>query len=210
MFKKVLASLYNPESLTYRLKMNLFPMEMAMPVLYQTMIPSQVAGVLYTLDPSNPDTSESILSGSWGLGKVVVEGQGAIDTFRISRTPPNAVVEQKINSKRWMLAPLERGSARKVPGALQDKPCLTSQQISQITETGLILERFFKRPLDVEWSLDKKERVWILQARPLKIVRTKRTAQPELKRSFERTPDSHKGKRDDCLSGYRGRTGLDC
>jgi len=49
-------------------------MEMAMPVLYQTMIPSRVAGVLYTLDPSNPDTLESILSASWGLGKVVVEG----------------------------------------------------------------------------------------------------------------------------------------
>ncbi len=201
MFKKVLASLYNPESLTYRLKMNLFPMEMAMPVLYQTMIPSQVAGVLYTLDPSNPDTSESILSGSWGLGKVVVEGQGAIDTFRISRTPPNAVVEQKINSKRWMLAPLERGSARKVPGALQDKPCLTSQQISQITETGLILERFFKRPLDVEWSLDKKERVWILQARPLKIVRTKRTAQPELSEVLKEHPILIKEKG---MIAYRG------
>lgn len=179
-FKKVLASLYNPASLSYRLKMNLFQMEMAMPVLYQAMVPSRTAGVLYTLDPNNPDRPECILSGNWGLGRVVVEGQAAVDTFYVSRNPPHAITQQKISSKKWMLAPLKTGRARKVPGNLRNKPCLSAPEVRMIVEAGLILERFFKKPLDVEWSLDEGGRLWILQARPLKIQPAKRLHRPGL------------------------------
>ncbi len=185
-FKKVLASLYNPASLSYRLKMNLFQMEMAMPVLYQAMVPSRTAGVLYTLDPNNPDRPECILSGNWGLGRVVVEGQAAVDTFYVSRNTPHAITQQKIGSKKWMLAPLKTGQARKVPGKLRDKPCLSPLEARTIVEAGLILERFFKKPLDVEWSLDEGGRLWILQARPLKIQPAKRVQRPELSEVLKR------------------------
>ncbi len=179
-FKKVLASLYNPASLAYRLKMNLFQMEMAMPVLYQTMVVSRTAGVLYTLDPNNPDRPECILSGNWGLGMVVVEGQAAVDTFYVSRHTPHAVTNQKISSKKWMLAPLKTGQARKVPGEIQDKPCLSPQEAASIVEAGLILERFFKKPLDVEWSIDESGMLWIIQARALKVSHTKHTLREDL------------------------------
>ncbi len=179
-FKKVLASLYNPAGLAYRLKMNLFQMEMAMPVLYQTMVLSRVAGVLYTLDPNNPDRPECILSGNWGLGRVVAEGQAAVDTFYVSRNSPHAVTHQEIGSKKWMLAPLKTGPAREVPEELRNKACLLPQETVLITEAGLILERFFKKPMDVEWSLDDRGRLWILQARPLRMQSTKRLQRPEL------------------------------
>jgi pyruvate,water dikinase len=168
-FKKVLASLYNTESLEYRRQMNLFHMEMAMPVLYQLMIPSRVAGVLYTLDPNKPEGSESVLSGSWGLGKVVVEGESTADTFRVSRMPPYPVVDQAIQEKQWMHVPMERGPAKPVPKSRRNTPCLTPQEAALIVRTGLILERYFKRPMDIEWSLDDKGRLWILQARPIKL-----------------------------------------
>ena len=179
-FKKVLASLYNAASLAYRLKMKLLQMEMAMPVLYQAMVRSRVAGVLYTLDPNDPDRHECILSGHWGLGSVVAEGQAASDTFYVSRTAPHAVISRKICSKTWMLAPLESGSARMVPKELQDKACLSPQEAASIVETGLLLERFFKKPLDVEWSLDDSGRLWIIQARTLKISHKKPTLRQDL------------------------------
>ena len=153
-FKKVLSSLFNPASLAYRQKMELFQMEMAMPVLYQTMVPSRVAGVLYTLDPNNPGRPECILSGNWGLGRVVVEGQAAADIFYISRSTPHTVTSQKVSSKNWMLAPLKTGPEVQVPAELRDRACLSPQEAISIVEAGLILERFFKKPLDVEWSLD--------------------------------------------------------
>jgi pyruvate,water dikinase len=182
MYKKVLASLYNPASLEYRLKMNLFALETAMPVLYQTMASSHVSGVLYTLDPNIPESSECILSAGWGLGQAVVDGQREVDTFRVSRIPPYAVREQRISSKGWMLAALEKGPAREVPQHLRGQPCLAPQEAGLIVETGLILERYFKRPLDIEWSLDPEGKLWILQARAIKLSPSRQSHQSELRK----------------------------
>ena len=187
-FKKVLASLYNQVSLEYRLRTNLSPVEMAMPVLYQTMIKSRVAGVLYTLDPNRPEASESILSCSWGLGKIVVEGAAAVDTFRVARKPPYSIVEQRIASKALMMVPLEKGPLRAVPGELQSKPCITPKEVAMIVEVGLLLERYFKTPLDVEWSLDEEGQLWILQARQIKVSGARRLRFPELMAALDSHP----------------------
>jgi pyruvate,water dikinase len=184
-FKKTMASLYNPASLEYRKKMNLFSMEMAMPVLFQGMVRSRVAGVLYTVDPNEPEKRECILSASWGLGNVVVEDQGQVDVFRVSRVAPHLIIEKKIGSKTWMVAPREIGSARKVPAELQNEPCLTPQEAATIVEASLILERYFKRPLDVEWSLDEGGKLWILQARPINIPRASGLQRSKLKGVLE-------------------------
>lgn len=200
-FKKVLASLYNQASLEYRLRMNLFPMEMAMPVLYQTMVKSRVAGVLYTLDPNRPGGSESILSCGWGLGKILVEGGVSGDTFRVSRSPPYPIVEKRIGSKTSMLVPLEKGPVRAVPRELQSKPCLTPKEVAMIVEMGLVLERYFKRPLDVEWTLDDRGQLWILQARQINIPSASGPRLPELKGALEGHPVLLRGRG---VIAYRG------
>jgi pyruvate, water dikinase len=184
-YKKVLASLYNQASLEYRLRMNILSLEMAMPVLYQKMIKSHLSGVLFTLDPNRPERPESLLSGSWGLGKAVVEGEEGVDTFRISRSPPYPILEQQISSKPHMPTPPEKGPSQKATGAPNAEPCLTSKEISSIMDVGLILERYFKRPLDVEWSMDQAGQLWILQARQINMPRPKRMQHTELKGATE-------------------------
>jgi pyruvate,water dikinase len=184
-YKKVLASLYNQASLEYRLRMNILSLEMAMPVLYQKMIRSHVSGVLFTLDPNRPERPESLLSGSWGLGKVVVDGEEGVDTFRISRSPPYPILERQIRSKPTMETPPEKGPSQKDTGEANGEPCLTSKEIPAIMDVGLILERYFKRPLDVEWSLDEAGQLWILQARQINMPRPKRMPSTELKGATE-------------------------
>jgi pyruvate,water dikinase len=200
-FKKVLASLYNQVSLEYRLRKNLSPVDMAMPVLYQTMIKSRVAGVLYTLDPNRPEASESILSCSWGLGKIVVEGAVPVDTFRLSRRPPYPIVEQRIASKAQMMVPLEKGPLQAVPRELQSKPCITPKEAALLVEVGLLLERYFKTPLDVEWSLDDGGQLWILQVRQIKPRRARRVKLPELMAALDGHPVLLKEKG---VIAYRG------
>lgn len=185
MYQRVLASLYSPADLSYRLKMNLFFMEMAMPVLFQPMVPSRVAGVLYTLDPNNPDRLECIVSGNWGLGETVVAGQEMVDTFRVSRNPPYSVFDQEINLKTRMAAPLKGGSLQVTPDRLQNRACLTSQEIISIVKTGLTLERFFKKPMDMEWSIDEQGQLWVLQARQLTIPRKSRLPKPQLQETLK-------------------------
>lgn len=185
-FKMVLAGLYNPASLEYRAYRQVPGTDLAMAVLYQQMVSSRVAGVAYTIDPNAPREEVSLLGASWGLGKVVVEGRGAVDTFRMSRHSPYPVIESRISEKKWMITPFETGQNEEVPAELRNQPCLTPQEASVIVETVLTVERFFKRPMDIEWSLDTGGRLWILQARPLGVSRGSRARSPELKDLLQR------------------------
>ncbi len=180
-FKKVLAGLYNPASLEYRIQRQVPGTDLAMAVLYQQMVPSRIAGVAYSVDPNAPREEICLLGASWGLGKVVVEGRGAVDMFRVSRHPPHPVLSSRIAEKKWMITPSGAEKGEEVPPGLRKQPSLTQQEASQIVETVLSLERFFKHPLDVEWSLDDEGRLWILQARPLGISRHSSARSPELK-----------------------------
>ena len=184
-YKKVLASLYSPASLTYRIHRQVPTSDMAMAVLYQTMVSSRVAGVVYTIDPNAPQEEVSLVGASWGLGKVVVEGRSPVDSFRVSRHAPYAVLESRINEKKWMVTPFAAGQGAEVPVELQNEPCLTFEEASVIVETSRVMERFFKRPMDVEWSLDHSGCLWILQARPLEISATSHGRSPELKAQLE-------------------------
>jgi pyruvate,water dikinase len=185
-FKKVLAGLYNPASLEYRTNRQVPSTDLAMAVLYQHMVSSRVAGVAYTIDPNAPREEVCVLGASWGLGKVVVEGSGAVDTFRVSRHRPYSVLESRISEKQWMITPFEADRKVEVPPELRKPPCLTPTEASLIVETVLAVERFFKRPMDVEWSLDDGGRLWILQARPLGIARGSSARSPELKDLLQR------------------------
>ncbi len=184
-YKRVLASLYSPADLSYRLKMSLFFMEMAMPVLFEPMIPGKTAGVLYTLDPNQPDRMECIVSATRGLGEAVVAGRDEVDTFRVSRHPPHGLIHQQIARKSPATNAAGEDNPPDAPNRPQEDASLTPAEIVSIVETGLILERFFKKPLDVEWSIDRGERLWILQARQLKIVRKQRLPKPQYREKLK-------------------------
>ncbi len=185
-YKKTLAGLYNPAALEYRASRQVPRSDMAMAVLYQQMVSSRVAGVAYTIDPNAPREEVSLLGASWGLGKVVVDGQGAVDSYRVSRHPPYALIDSRIGNKERMVTPYDRAPSAEVPHELHRQPCLTQEEAARIEETVLTVERFFKRPMDIEWSLDEEGRMWILQARPLGIPRGSRARSPELKQDLER------------------------
>ena len=179
-FKKVLAGMYNPTSLAYRINRQAPTTDMAMAVLYQKMVSSRVAGVAYTVDPNAPRDQTAVLGASWGLGRVVVEGRSAVDTYRVSRHPPYPVLASRICEKQWMITPFQNGRGEPVPEELRNRACLTPAEASMIVEAALITERFFKRPMDVEWSLDENGRLWILQTRPLGIARGSQARSQEL------------------------------
>ncbi|MBW2007105.1 MAG: hypothetical protein JRJ16_03520 [Deltaproteobacteria bacterium] len=187
-YKKVVASLYNERSLEYRLRTNLLSAEMAMPVLCQRMVQSRVSGVLYTLDPNSPEKSHGVLTCSWGLGSVVAGGDVSGDTFRISRSPPHRVLDKEVRVKARMLASHVKGPMREVPRELRNVPSVREDEAGLIMEIGLVLERYFKRPLDVEWSIDEGGDLWILQARRLRVSRAPKAIKAELKEVL----DSHR------------------
>jgi pyruvate,water dikinase len=186
-YKHVLASMYNSAALEYRIRHQLPFSDMAMAVLYQKMIPGKVSGVVYSIDPNMPQENASLLSAVSGLGTGVVEGRSVADTFRLSRDPPYPVLFSRIGGAPGAAAPDDRPRDT-VDSPPPDSSGLKPETAAFLVETALMLERYFKRPLDIEWTIDTEGQIWILQARPLALSRGTRARSPELKDLLQQYP----------------------
>jgi len=173
-YKAVLASLYSPEALIYREKMGLLGEEAAMAVLCQETIASRAAGVMHTLDLSQPAANRLVIYASFGWGRTVVEGSGAVDRFVVEKDPPHGIVAREIAAKEYMVRPKLGGGEEKVPvpGEDRERPSLTDEAIETLVKWGLSLERYFKRPQEIEWAQDESGQLWLLQSRFMTITRT--------------------------------------
>jgi pyruvate,water dikinase len=170
-YKAVLASAYSASVLEYRREKGFLIHEIAMAACCQAMIETKASGVLYTIDPASPESDTVIISAAWGLGPPVVEGKAEVDQYVLSRDAPHSLKSLKIVHKTSMLVAEKGGgtSTQSVPEELESKPCLSIEQMSRLSEMALLIERYFKRPQDVEWALDGNDNLVILQARSLRI-----------------------------------------
>lgn len=169
-YKTVIASTYSMEAWRYRLDRGYHETEVAMAVGCQVMAESRVSGVLFTCTQQSGTGCESmVVSSAWGGGAAVVSGETATDTIFLSRTPPYPPLTRAVARKTRRLAPAPRGDLmwEDVPEQLQTIPCLTDEQLEQLARAGMSLERYYKRPQDVEWTFDSQGELYILQSRPL-------------------------------------------
>ncbi len=171
-YRQVLASLFSEDALRYRLYRGLQDDEPAMAVGVVALVDARTSGALYTYAPLHDHDQAMVVSGTWGLGKPVVDGTAETDTIVLHRDLPHAVLSREICPKPQRLAPDPAGGVRleDTPADLRDIPCLTPEQINELAEAALTLERFFRRPLDVEWAFAHDGKLVILQARPLRIT----------------------------------------
>jgi pyruvate,water dikinase len=168
-YKKVLASLYSPEALMYRQKMRMLGEEAAMAVLVQELVPSRVSGLMHTLDISGEESDCLVIYASWGLGRTVVEGRGQVDRFVVERDYPHRIRRREIAAKETLVRPQTGGGeeVEAVSPEAREAVSLSEDQIHQLVSWALTLERYFKRPQEVEWAVDQSGHCFILQSRGL-------------------------------------------
>ncbi|GAB7078786.1 PEP/pyruvate-binding domain-containing protein [Megalodesulfovibrio paquesii] len=176
-YRQVLASLFNADALRYQLHGRLHRTqgqgceEPAMAVGVLRMVESHVSGGLYTYVPMGERGQAMVISSAWGLGKPIVDGAAETDTFVLRRDPPHDLEHADISIKPTQVEVNPAGDVRQVetPEAQRAIPSLTPEQLSRLARAAMNLERFFKRPLDVEWTFTSEGRLFLLQARPLSI-----------------------------------------
>jgi pyruvate,water dikinase len=105
----------------------------------------------------------------------LVSGEIEADRFTVSRQPPYDQTSIRIVRKNRRWAPVGAGGVgpERVPEQLQTKASLSADEVRLVAETAMRLERYFKRPQDIEYAFDHKGRLYILQARPLQVDPTK-------------------------------------
>jgi pyruvate,water dikinase len=170
-YKSILASLYSDSVMEYRRQKELMDYQDSMAVACQLIVDAKVSGVLYTLDPRAPDRDVMLINATWGLGAPVVSGKARADLYTMDREEPYPLKSLDIVRKPEKLVPQKGGGTdiRTVHQELQTKTCLTDEQMKQIAEAGLKIERYFKKPQDIEWAIDHEDNLVILQARSLNI-----------------------------------------
>lgn len=170
-YKAVLASAYSASAMEYRRQNDFSESEVAMAVGCQLMAPAKVSGVLYSLDPQSPERDVMIISASWGLGAPIVAGTVSADQYIVSREPPYPITGLSVVRKGEQLASIPDGGTQIRPVAedYQTRPCLSDEQIRRLVGMALSIERYFKKPQDIEWSMDDEDAFVILQARPLNV-----------------------------------------
>lgn len=168
-YKQVVASLFSPQVIIYRKERGIKQQEMAMAVGCLPMISPLVSGVIYTADPTGLEGEEMILAACWGLGKLVVDGEGEVDQYKVSKTFPYPVLWQHIGRKSKQYALSERDGIALVPVSpeKQEMSCLNESLMRVIIEGAIRIEQYMKSFQDIEWSIDQEGRVTYLQARPL-------------------------------------------
>jgi len=170
-YKFIVASLYTPRAISYRLAKGIREEDVVMSVACLRMVESVASGIAYSRHPFNMLDDNILISAVWGLGPYAVGGVITPDTYRVSKNNEFRILESKISRKPVQLVCNPDGGLLDiaVPQELQDRPCLSPEQVRTLAEYTLKLEQHFKCPQDVEWAIDREGRLLILQSRPLRL-----------------------------------------
>ncbi|MEW6162863.1 MAG: PEP/pyruvate-binding domain-containing protein [Nitrospirota bacterium] len=172
--KKCWSSLFTPRAIVYRKEKGVPHDEVLISVAIQELIFSQASGVMFTLEPVSGDRDKVVINASWGLGEAIVGGQVTPDEY-VGEKGTFRVVGKHVMKKEKQIVPDEKGGTKwaKVPEAMQDRPALTDEAIVRLAQYGVHIENHYGVPQDIEWAMDKGDRIVILQTRPETVHTTK-------------------------------------
>ncbi len=171
-YRKIVASLFSTGVMRYRQTAGLDAAQGLMAVGCLAMVPARASGVVYTLDPADPLRRVLQVSAARGLGRAVVEGGHPVDRFEVSREAPHVVLSRSVAEKEEIYAVGSTGSVEKTVLAAADRllPSVSDEELKSLTETALRIERFMKAAQDIEWAIDAEGRLFVVQARPLRLA----------------------------------------
>jgi pyruvate, water dikinase len=174
--KKCFASLFTERAIKYREDKG-FGHMLPLSVGIQRMVRADLAcsGVCFTLEPESGHENIILVTGAWGLGENVVQGNVIPDEFYIFKpslaTGKKAILSKKLGDKAKTLTyDHERPNTTintETPPEKREQFVLTDTEIISLAHWTLIIETHYKMHMDIEWAKDGlNNEIYIVQARP--------------------------------------------
>lgn len=140
----------------------------AMCVGIQQMVPARAAGVAFTLDPVTGDRSKIVIEAVWGLGEGVVSGDVTPDRFRVDKITLEILAREVADKLAEHRLDPQAGEVRlvDVPEDRRTVACLETEHIVALATEAKKIERLRRAPMDIEWAVDDRGEVHVLQVRP--------------------------------------------
>ena len=135
----------------------------------QLMVNSEVAGVLFTVNPITGAKNEIVIESNWGLGETVVCGKCQSDFYVLTKSPVT-IKDKRIARKHETYIQAEGGGAKWVEVAAEkvSQPTLAEGQVEELCRTACLIEEHYGCHQDIEWAFEKGK-LYILQARRAKV-----------------------------------------
>jgi len=162
--KKCWASLFEARAIYYRTENKFDHLTVAICVVVQKMVESQVSGVMFTVDPVSQDPNSLSIEAGFGLGEAIVSGMITPDRYLVDKSS-NTVSKRQVNRQEEMIALVGGENKRlQVPEELQEARKLSDQQVLELAQYGRRLEAHYNFPQDVEWAIEN-DSLYIVQTR---------------------------------------------
>jgi len=174
-YKKVVASLFSIHAITYQRSFGYRIGKLKMAVGCMAMVDAASSGVIYSVNPGG-DRETMMINSVWGLGRTVVEGKADADLYIVRKGVNPEVIHEKRGGKNSMEVNAAEGGTLTVdtPDVLKGRPSLTAGQVRELAIQALFIEKYFRKPQDIEWAIDKSGNIYILQSRQLRAGESKR------------------------------------
>ena len=139
-------SLFTDRAIVYRARNGFDPHDVRLAVVVQRMVPAEISGVIFTVDPVTQHRPTMVIDAVRGLGEALVGGQVTPDAYRVDRRAMRV---------------LERATADHASA-----PILDDERVLELARLGCAIQDHFGVPQDIEWAV-ADGRLHVLQSRPI-------------------------------------------
>ena len=164
--KECWSSLFTQRAIFYRIEKKMDADEVAVAVVVQKMVQSEISGIAFTVHPVTKKPTSMVIEAGWGLGEAIVGGQVTPDTYVIDKEKKE-ITEKYPSSQEIMIDRV--GNETKevpVPEDKKEKQKLTDEEILELAEICINIENHYSKPQDIEWARENNK-FFIVQSRPI-------------------------------------------
>ena len=194
--KKCWSSLYTPRAIFYRAeKLGLpgrfsstrgesshpagGPESVAVAVVVQAMVASEVSGVCFTVHPVTKDPNQLIIEAGWGLGEAIVSGMITPDSYVVDKRD-GTILNTYVSEQSIKIVRKPTGGTEAVDVGVDDRERqkLSNAHVLELAKLCQKIEAHYGQPQDIEWALAASQpfdqaqgktalQFWITQSRPI-------------------------------------------
>ncbi|HEY7051946.1 MAG TPA: phosphoenolpyruvate synthase [Mycobacterium sp.] len=176
--RRCFASLFTDRAIHYRVDQGFDHLKIALSIGVMKMVRSDLAssGVMFSLDTESGFRDVVFITGAYGLGENVVQGAVDPDEFYVHKPTfaagHRAVLRRMLGDKAVKMIFAEGSTkitTRNIPTPKADRQhfCLGDDDVLELADYAMKIERHYGRPMDIEWAKDGVDgRLYVVQARP--------------------------------------------
>jgi pyruvate,water dikinase len=182
--RRCFASIFTDRAISYRIDNGFDHFKVFLSVAVMKMVRSDIgaSGVIFTLDTESGFRDVVFVTGCYGLGETIVQGEVNPDEFYVHKPTLSqgfrCVLRRRLGAKQIRMVYGKRGGShatltRNVPDAERRKFCISDAEVLNLADFAVRIEAHYSKhagtamPMDIEWARDGSDgKLYIIQARP--------------------------------------------